>query len=54
MTEDELGELETQLAAKIKQIAALNKEAEEMAERIIAERERRRTLAAMHELRRNG
>lgn len=58
MTDNELAGLETQLAAKLNWIAALNKEAKEMAEeaaeiaeQIIAERERRRSPATVHELR---
>lgn len=52
MTDEELTGMESQLVAKVSHIAALNAEAEELAERIIAERERRRTAATVHELRR--
>ena len=52
MTDDELAELETQLAAKLRQITALNQEAAEMTARINAERDRRRIPATVHELHR--
>ena len=52
MTDDELAEMEQQLAAKMSQIAELQDEATEMLERIMAERERRRASATVHELRR--
>jgi hypothetical protein len=54
VTDEELAELETLLTAKLKEITALNIEAEDIAERILAERERRRKPATVHELRRCG
>jgi hypothetical protein len=51
MTDEEFAELEAGLVVKLRQITALKTEAEEMAERILAERERRRTPAARYERR---
>ena len=49
MTDEELAELEAGLVVKLRQITAMKAGAEEMAERILAERERRRTSTAGHE-----
>lgn len=52
MSDEELAELEAQLTVKMRLIgASLNAEAEDMAERILAERERRRAPATVHGLR---
>jgi hypothetical protein len=51
MSDEELAELEAQLTVKVRLNASLNPEAEDMAERILAERERRRAPATVHGLR---
>lgn len=47
---DEIAGLERQLVAMLNQIAALNEEAQDLAERIIAEREQRQASATVHPL----
>jgi hypothetical protein len=51
MSDEELAELETQLIAKLKQQARLAEEATAIADRISAERDRRRAPATVHDLR---